>query len=627
MEEKKYSSLEEIILYENIRLIQTALHIFITTRRLYGSKEDYDDPVFVHNLSPVVRNFNARLFRGEDSQVLIDLLLTVSTTIKNVYGIETLYNGVFTFNLSCILDHGIKKFRILNLEYGDKLRPFDKKRSLNSILIPYIYYENYEQEAEEFLNKYCPEVLQDPIPLPVDEVVKKMGLKKIYAVLENNIRGIISFRKNSFLQTDYCTDGCLTKEVDVDPGTIVIEENLLFESGIGPHNNTVIHECLHWYLHRAYQELQIALNNGKSIIVSPSDDEMDNHKEEIRDDLYYIENQVRQLTPLILMPRRSAISKFEQLIAKYKDEYGIKSMQVIYKAATKEFASFFNVSLESAKIRIHSLGYSENLYKNQLEYNTSTKQVRFISNWDFDLLFESNKEFNLLVNKKIVVYIDGYVVINISPYIIENDKGVKLSDFGLRNILDCTLSFKISRNRDIGFRKSHPFAYAMLHHELTTTSKQISINDDYLDQILKVMKNTKDIEKQKSFFRDFRLAEENYSYNEYLHILMERHQSSVNQLVISSRLSESLIKKYRAMTETTYTLEATLAICAGLKLYPYESLNLLSIMGWDYEGMIKKGVKVLDKFKHYYHLIVNEYNSGLIKWNEYLVSKGFRELP
>jgi len=627
MDERKYSSLEEIILYKNIRLIQTALHFFIVTKKLYGSEEDYNNPMFLQNISPVIKNYKTRLFRGGDSVIFLDLLLTVSTTVTKASSVESTHTGMFTFNLSCILDHGIKNLRILNLVYGDNLRPYDKKKSLNSNLVPYIYFENYEEEAENFLKKFCPEALIDPFPLPVDDVIRRMGLKKVYAILDDSVRGMISFRKEKVLQTDYYNDGCLSREIDIDAGTVVIGENLLVESGIGPYNNTVIHECLHWYLHRPYQELKIALNNGNSMIISPSDDEMDNHKDRISDDLYHIENQVRNLAPLILMPRESAISKFEQLISKYKDEYDINSLPIIYKAALKEFASFFNVSLESAKIRLHSMGYSENLYKNQLYYDSNSKQVRFISRWDYEMLIESDRTFSQLIKKKVIVYVDGYVVINVTPYVSENDYGFKITEYGYRNIMDCTLSFNISRSRDIGFRKSHPVAYAMLYHELTTTSKQISINDDYLESILKIMKNTTDKEKQKSFFIDFRLAETNHSYSEYLHIVMDRHKISVNQLVISSKLSESLIKKYRAMTETVYTLEATLAICAGLKLYPYESINLLTLMGWDYEGMVSKGVKILDKFKHYYYLIINEYDSGLDKWNEHLTKKGLRELP
>ncbi|MFH5881791.1 hypothetical protein, partial [Liberiplasma polymorphum] len=627
MEQKRHNNLEEIILYKNIRLIQTALHIFIVKKKLYGSEDEYKDSIFLQNISPIIKSFRANLFRGEKNEVFIDLLLTVATTTRNSIGIETVHEGMFTFRLSCILDQGIKNLRILDLGYGDKLRPFNKKKSLNQDLTPYIYYENYEEEASDFLKSYCPEALLDPIPLPVDDIITKMGLKKVNAILEENVRGMISFKKSKVLQTDYISDGCLAREIEIDAGTVVIGENLLLKSGIGAYNNTLIHECLHWHLHRPYQELQILLNKGTAMIISPSDDEMDNHKERIYKDVFHIENQTRHLTPLVLMPKESSISKFEQLIFKYRDEYDIKSTGIIYKAALKEFAEFFNVSIESARIRLHSLGYTENLYKNTLDYNSDSKNVRFISRWDYERLLESDVKFNMLINKKIVEYIDGYVVINTAPFVIKSEYGQKITNYGLRHIRECTLSFEISKNRNVGFRKSNPAAFALLYHELNASSIQISMNNNQLELILKAYKNTKDKEKKKAFFVDFRFSETKYRFSEYLHIIMERHNISVNQLVISSNLSQSLIKKYRAMTEITYTLEATLAICAGLKLYPYESLNLLSLMGWDYEGLIRRGVKPLDKYNHYYYLITQEYDSGLDKWNEYLSENGIKDLP
>ena len=610
---KRYETFEELLIYKNVQLIQTAVHLFIITKKLYGSAENYENPYFVESITPVIKEYKIVLFRGNKEDISLDLLLTVNTSV-GVNKVAT-FNGQFTITASCDLNEGIKNFKILSIQIGDKLRLYSKKNSLTEKLIPYIYKENYEIEAETFLSKYYPEALVDPIPIPIDEIIQNMGLRKINAILDSNVKGMITFRKEKIYKTDYFSEGSLINETEINKGTIVINENLVYEHGAEAKSITLIHECLHWHLHKAYMELQIILKNVKPTLIN-YDEEI---KNENNKELMYIENQARVLTPLVLMPKVPSISKFEQLVFKYRDIVGLKNPAIIYKAALTEFAEYFNVPYEYAKTRMYSLGYSENLYNEPVLYESNKKEVRFISRWDYERLISADRVFMNLVERHIIKYIDGFVVINLKPYVEETEYGPKISNFGLKNIRDCTLKFEIKRNRDIGFRSSDPKTYALLYHELSATSTQITINKEQLHLIIKRFEDTQDNVAKKKFFRDFRFEELNFSYNDYLHILMQRHNKSVNQLVISSNLSESVIKKYRAGRGVTYTIETTLAICAGLKAYPYETLNLLTLMGFDYENIRRKGTKLLPKHDHYYHLIINEYDSGIDKWNEYLI--------
>lgn len=195
---KRHEIFEELLIYKNIQLIQTAVHLFIITKKLYGSPENYENSSFVESITPIIKEYKTVLFRGNKEDISLDLLLTVNTSL----GVNkiAIFSGQFTITASCDLNDGIKNFQILSIQIGDKLRPYSKKDSLTEKLIPYIYKENYEIEAESFLSKYYPEALIDPIPIPMDEIIQNMGLRKMNAILDSNVKGMITFRKKRYIK-------------------------------------------------------------------------------------------------------------------------------------------------------------------------------------------------------------------------------------------------------------------------------------------------------------------------------------------------------------------------------------------------------------------------------------------
>lgn len=47
-------------------------------------------------------------------------------------------------------------------------------------LVPIIRSDNYDKEAAKFLEKYCPEALKEPMPLPLDKIIATLNLPPIY---------------------------------------------------------------------------------------------------------------------------------------------------------------------------------------------------------------------------------------------------------------------------------------------------------------------------------------------------------------------------------------------------------------------------------------------------------------
>lgn len=101
---------------------------------------------------------------------------------------EDLVNPWFTVVLSGILHNGLSNVKVLGVGDYSKER-FDKEDTLTKYLVPYVYAKDLDEHATEFLEKYCPRALKTPTPLPLDEILESMGLKKFKAPLPDNIFG------------------------------------------------------------------------------------------------------------------------------------------------------------------------------------------------------------------------------------------------------------------------------------------------------------------------------------------------------------------------------------------------------------------------------------------------------
>ncbi|MBR4765161.1 MAG: hypothetical protein IK085_00180 [Clostridia bacterium] len=97
---------------------------------------------------------------------------------------EKWYAVKFTANL----DRTLENVKMISVDEYSKER-FKKEDALTKYLAPYMYSDNLDSFATEFLEMYCPESLKKPIKLPVQEIIKSMGLSLYYAPLDKNIFG------------------------------------------------------------------------------------------------------------------------------------------------------------------------------------------------------------------------------------------------------------------------------------------------------------------------------------------------------------------------------------------------------------------------------------------------------
>lgn len=604
--ETKDISLDEYILKKNIKLLVLALNIFIYSNKFYGNKEMYNDD-FLSNITTVIKSYKTQFFNAGINDVDMDLMLGVDVSFD--YNEESYkYSDFYTFRASFKIDKGLKNFKIKELKRGDKLIINDKKLLLNKKLIPVNFNDFTEEIAEDFLKEFSPENLEAPAPLFINKIINKMGLEVIEAKLSPSIKGMITFRDNNI---QYVTHDNTTI---INQGTIIVNENLNNYFNAGVLNNTIIHECVHWWLHRKYMESNLLLNSDQSLIVCPSDNEL---YENNNSDLFNIEMQARILTPLILMPKDTSIMKFEEIL--HRNLQGEGNSKQIYEKSLAEFANYFGVTIASAANRLNKLGYNDTLKK---DINLKVKrksETYFLSYWDYCQVSNDIK-LAQLINSELLVYVDGFIVPNIKRLFKEDNNGKHLTDIALRNITSYAIPFSIKWDGSgIGdLELTHSLLY-----NTGTAIKRVIMNEDAIIRVLNLYKMEPKDPHSKEFFKTFRYDDTKAcgsKYSEYLIIMMQRHNISIRMLADKAKVSKSTIDNYRKYEEQPYTLQVTLKLCIGMNAFPYETINLLALMNYNLDSAKTESSKV------YLKLITEYYDKDLDFWNEYLKEHGISVL-
>lgn len=602
MSENKIKELDDYIINENIEILTAGLTVYIQLKRIYKDKFGSNE------ILPVVQSYKGSYFRCDNDFIESYLLLTVRC-FKDEDSRDDYIEDYYTYRLKFRLDSGIKDFKILSLEKGNTVREFDKKDSFTKNLLPYLYDEFKDDLAESFLNLFCPDALSTPFPLPVDSIVKALNLTRINCSLPGKSKGMILF-KNKVLPF-------LKENEELKTGTILISNRFDPIEDIGQINNTIIHECVHWWLHKNFMELRMLKNSNDDFILCPTEDELSGIED---DEIKIIETQARALAPLILMPKQSSIAKFNELIFKYR-MYGTDGRST-FEAALSEFADYFGVSEQSARIRLLKLGYNETL-KDIPEIAARDKKIaRFLDYWQFCEI-DGNSIISKLLNKKILVYADGFVVPNLELLVKcdEEFQRYELTKYATAHILEFAVPFTIRWNEDKRVTSDvlmHSVEYSLL--STPSPTREIRVSEDAIKTLLGIFKNSNQSDpKVRDFFRTFRdfdsVTNGSMKYSTYLITLMTEHNVSIRELESRADVSKATIDKYRRVQEVPYAEDVTLKLCAGMRAYPYETLNLLRLRGTVLEP------PVTDRQKLYLTLVTEYYDKGLSAWKNYIKDK------
>ena len=127
---------------------------------------------------------------------------------------------------------------------------FKRKAMLPDNLVPVITKKELDAFAVRMINALYPRASEHAVPISVNQVTRRLGLKVLDAQLDSNgeILGKIFFEDASTIITDYVTG--IMHIIPVAAGTILVNTPVGKIQDERIRNNTILHECVHWVLHR-----------------------------------------------------------------------------------------------------------------------------------------------------------------------------------------------------------------------------------------------------------------------------------------------------------------------------------------------------------------------------------------
>lgn len=324
-------------------------------------------------------------------------------------------------------------------------------------LVPIIYTNELDKYATKFLKYFCPEALHTPMKINVNEVLEKQGLDVYFAPLDSNVYAKIYFASDTvFIYENITSDNTIQTMIQkkIQPGTILINLDKTYERPKSAYRNTIIHEAVHWFFHRNYFELRHLLDSKQNCMVCYKEED-----QAAQNEIIWMEWQARNLAPKILMPKKAALKKLDEIskevetIAREEKLTDIQKLTYIF----EKFRDFFGVSSISARIRLLELGifkmdgiknYIDNRYVEPYTFQNKAlkeKQTFCISQKQFNAIVQTNVLIqNALLNEQIV-YTNSMLVLNHQTY-YNPHKGT-MTEYALNHAHECCFIFDIQTKK------------------------------------------------------------------------------------------------------------------------------------------------------------------------------------
>ena len=536
-------------------------------------------------------------FKEQDNGLLeirVSVDADISVKGKTQYGYDEIAdNDSYNVFFSARLEDGLQQVTITNAEEYNPAK-FEKDKSLSQDLVPYLYEDAVEKNAEDFLKRHYPKALLQPMPLPVFEVAKSMGMTVYYAPLEDSVFGRTYFGSEKV--TVY-TDNTLKSKAEIvtKPGTMLINPNVYFMRNVGTANNTIIHECVHWDRHRKAFELQRLLTGNCNHISC----EIVDTYEGIPDDapaLKWMEWQANQLAPRILMPAKMTEKIYSSALRDIHTSKPLTRFAEVMEEAVGYTAQYFGVSFIAAKLRLMDLGYdvvqgtyvyNDGKYmppfyfvKGTLEKN----QTYIVDEKSAMLQIFISDELRALYFEGKIIYANCMVCINSQKYVTRSETGLPiLTEYALEHVHECCFVFNRKVNVSDTYSDSFYRRCFLCRDVNSETYIEAKYDPNHKDNQSKLERKA-EIDKITESVTDIvrRLATEvPGGFSGTLSYHMKRKNITNEELSARTNISPVSISEYRNTLTPKISLERAVALCNGLKLEKHYSHDLMKKAGYD----------------------------------------------
>lgn len=546
----------------------------------------------------------------------------VEIKARTRYGIES-FAETKTYNVFCkaVLNKGLHNLSITEITDYNK-NQFDRNKSLSQNLVPYMYEEDVEKHAEDFLKRNYSKALLQPMPLPVEEIADKMGMKIFYAPLENSIFGKTYFDEDVVTVYSDIT-GREKLKITTEPGTMLINPNVYFMYNIGTANNTIIHECVHWDRHRRAFELQKILHGSCNHISCEIVEVYDGMPEDASA-FRWMEWQANQLAPRILMPAEMTKRKLNSFL-QYRYEQSPKTRFAIHmEQAINDLSLFFHVSNIAAKLRAIELGYDQaqgvQVYCNDKHLPPFAFLKGTLKDTQTFIIDENNLLINLMLNPTLGrLYVEGKIVyancmlcLNMPQYVtMDEDANITLTDYALEHVNECCFIF----DRKYSVSSSYSDTFYRRCFLCRDINSEAFIEADYDDKH-KSNQSKEEREAELAKISDFANTMADFmedlpgSFSKTLKAHMTRRDVNEEELAYRSNISTVTISKYLNHNNAEKKYENVLAVGKALCLHPIYMEDLLEKAGFSDK---RDRAAIIIKF-----LIWNHPDDTIAEWQQKL---------
>lgn len=493
------------------------------------------------------------------------------------------------FKISCTgdLSHNLDDFSTTAIEeYNCKAK---QQHPMSDSLVPIIRKDQLEKVAADFLQRHYPEALATPMSLGPVDLADRMGLSVDLKTITSDfsVFGQICFADCDTEYYDEDTDSI--KTIHVNKGTILVDPNAFFLRNLGAVNNTVIHECVHWDLHRKAFELERLYNKELTHIRCQVVGGI--KSDSIRTATDWMEWQANSLAPRIQMPFTPFKLKADALIKEYQKELHTNELIDVMEPVIDALATFFCVSRCAAKIRIVDIGYEEAMgvfiyIDDQYVKPHAFKKGSLAKNQTFsismrDALFESsvNPTLRATLEKGTYLFVDSHFCINSQQY-IENDENGQptLTKYAWHHIDECCLIFNLAVHPSTNAYGKQFYTECVLFRD---ASSDIIFEATYVPS-----KHNQTIEEHAKLIQACNdeihrvLNNLPHDFSDAFVALTNWRDIPVEKLAEESMLDVRTIRRLRNEPDYTATKETIVALCIGLHLPPPLNFELLAKAGY-----------------------------------------------
>ena len=499
--------------------------------------------------------------------------------------------GTTWITLSCQGDifKKLADFRITFVDFYNGKCP--SKKPLDQSLVPYIKKEEYDKYANEILDKYYPKSLGekgcivDPLVL-----VKRMGLSLIERTItsDSSTFGQYYFESTKVSFFDPYKNEAYLEEIPAH--TIVIDPNANNFYSLGSKAITILHECVHAFLHELAFRFEKMINGEVTHIECQRGVESAGGFS--NETLNYMECQANGIAPKLLLQTERFVSEAKREIA-ISHQIGYNDLEYM-PSVIDSLAAKFGVTVYSIRKRLIELGFNDAIgAKNWIDgsylrpykfENGSLKANESFSLSSEDLEEKLTREpsFFQFFYKGNFRFVENHICLNSEKYVRKGICGdYKLTDYARNHMDECCIKVSCHTKNFTHFDSSFVNACYLCRNCGVGLSFDVKISDNSKlmdgDNAKEVMQNySNEIKQINSAICGMTLPEA-FTY------LMKLRGLSQIDLAVACDLDKKTVERYVKGINKEPDLRTVIALCRGLELYPKNVETIFKIAGVSFQ--------------------------------------------